>query len=211
MSCTCIRDQLPLLLYDDLPPDEAVAVQKHLASCPSCQREYAALEQLRRTLDAGPAPAAAVNLPALYQEAARRQQRQVRHWRRAAGTLLAAATGLLVALVLNLEVRVEAHQLSVRWGAPLPAAAPPPPPAPAVEGPPSPVTAEDVQLALDLIHALAQDVKARDRQQQKEVDQLRDRLDAFQRQADDRWTATQRNEAALYTALFGPRDKGGKP
>lgn len=45
--------------YQDgtLPPDEAVQMRAHLASCPTCQREWSALQEITRKLDQLPAPA----------------------------------------------------------------------------------------------------------------------------------------------------------
>src|SRR5262249_60281157 len=57
----------------------------------------------------------------LSREAARREQQRLRRWRRAAlvaGAGLAALLALTIGL--NLEVRVEHHQLVLRWGAPPP-------------------------------------------------------------------------------------------
>ena len=78
MNCTEARDRLPHLLYADLPSSEAAAVENHLAACATCRQEYAALRQLRPLLDATPAPAVSVDLPRLYQEAARLRERQLR-------------------------------------------------------------------------------------------------------------------------------------
>jgi hypothetical protein len=46
---------------------------------------------------------------------------------------------------------------------------------------------------------LADDCAARDRQHADAVRWLQNRLDALQRQAQDRWTATERYVSALYT------------
>ncbi len=45
--------------YQDgtLPPDEAVQMRAHLASCPTCQREWSALQEITRKLDQLPVPA----------------------------------------------------------------------------------------------------------------------------------------------------------
>jgi Putative zinc-finger len=207
MSCTPIRDQLPGLLYGELTPDEAAAVRKHLAVCPACRKEHGELQRLRQALDAAPAAVAAVDLPALYQEAARRRQKQLRRWRRAAVALLAVAAALLVAFALNLEVRVEAHQFVIRWGAP-PETVSSSSSMISSRSPPE-VTAEEMDLVKEMIHALAADVRGRDAQQQQALARLRERLDAAQFQADERWAVTRRNEAAFYTALF--KEKGVKP
>src|SRR5205085_103093 len=56
MTCTAVCEQLPLLVYGDLGPAEAAAVERHLAGCPACRAEHASLVQARAALDATPAP-----------------------------------------------------------------------------------------------------------------------------------------------------------
>src|SRR5262245_30462451 len=104
MDCAWTRDRLPPLLYGDLPSGEAAAVENHLANCLACRQECAALKDVRRLLDAVPAPAIKVDVPRLYRQAAARQERKLRRWRPAAVALLASAALLLIALALNLEV-----------------------------------------------------------------------------------------------------------
>jgi hypothetical protein len=210
MTCTDARTQLPALLYSDLPPAAADAVRGHLAGCAACRQEYAALQQVRHTLDAVPPPAVQVDLPRLYREAAERQARRARRWRRAALAGLAAAAVLLLAAGLRLQVHLDARQLVVRWGGP---GGEPPPhrdaPPPEVAEAGAPDEAEKrLQLMSSLIHALAEDLEARDAQQQQALKRLQDRLDALQFQGNARWGETERNIAALYAAQFGPTRKG---
>ena len=53
----CQRVQYNFIDYQDgsLPADEAAAVRAHLTSCPVCQREWSALQEISRRLDALPA------------------------------------------------------------------------------------------------------------------------------------------------------------
>jgi len=201
MNCAEVRAALPAILYDELPSAEAAALRDHLAGCPACRAEHAALRRVGTLLTAVPAPTIRVDLSRLYQEAGRRQHVRLRRWRRAALACCAAAAGLLIALGLRLEVRVEGHQAVVRWGTP-PAALPDQAPAAAavLPGPaPAAVNAEEVRLVHQLIHALADDVAYRDRQNQEALGFLETRLDALQHQAQDRWNATERYVSALYT------------
>jgi hypothetical protein len=211
MNCANARSHLPLLTYGDLAPDEARAVQQHLAGCPECRREFACLQEVRHALDAVPAPAVRVDLPRLYQEAAARQARRARRWRRAALAGLAVAALVVLAFGLRLQVRVEAHQVVLAWGTAL-AAADVVPPAPRQLPPadrPDPAEVERrLQLASSLIHALADDLESRDAQQQESIKRLQVRLDTLQAQSGARWTETRRDIAALYTAQFGPNPKG---
>jgi hypothetical protein len=195
MNCTQVCAALPALVYDALPPEETRILREHLAGCSSCRKEHAALQRLKGVLDTVPAPAVRVDLSQLYQEAARRQQGQLRRWRRAALVGCAAAAAVLVALALKLEVHVGGHQVVVRWGPP-PAVIPAPAPA---AGAPAGVSAEELQLVKQLVHVLADDVAARDRQHQEAILWLQGRVAALQRQAQERWNATERYVSALYT------------
>jgi hypothetical protein len=213
MNCAQVRERLAGLLYGDLDAAETAEVEKHRAGCPTCQKEYASLERLRRSLDAvSAAPAAPVDFPRLYADAARLQQRQLRRWRRAALALLGAAAVLLAVVGLKLELRVEAHQLVVRWGAPTEATpqpeAAPPQHADKIDLPAAPViSADEWQRMRDLIHAIAADVALNSSARRQEFDNLELRLDTLQVHSQQR----DRLVAALYTAQFEPRDKGDKP
>jgi anti-sigma factor RsiW len=116
MSCTLARASLPELVYGDLAPELSADLEKHLAACPACRQERAALEQVRQQLDlAPPVPTVAVDLPRLY--AAANRAKPTRRWVRR--TLAGAAVAAVVAffLLVKLEVRLEGQQLIVRWGA----------------------------------------------------------------------------------------------
>jgi len=54
MNCQRVQDCF--IDYQDgtLPPDESAALRTHLASCPTCQREWSALQEITRKLDAMP-------------------------------------------------------------------------------------------------------------------------------------------------------------
>lgn len=55
MNCQRVQDTF--IDYQDgtLPADESAALRAHLASCPTCQREWSALQEITRKLDALPA------------------------------------------------------------------------------------------------------------------------------------------------------------
>src|SRR6185369_16160756 len=55
MNCQRVQDSF--IDYQDgtLPPDESAALRAHLSSCPTCQREWSALQEITRKLDALPA------------------------------------------------------------------------------------------------------------------------------------------------------------
>ena len=54
MNCSRVQDSF--IDYQDgaLPADESASLRAHLASCPTCQREWAALQEMTRRLDALP-------------------------------------------------------------------------------------------------------------------------------------------------------------
>lgn len=191
MTCSETRDRLALLLYGDLPPDEAARVRDHLRTCPACRAEEAALAQVRHLLAVAPAPRVAVDLAGVYRRAAEQQARRSRRWRRAALVMTAAAVAVLVAAALRFEVRVESHQLSLRWAD----VAAPPAPAPAPPAPVAKTTAPDakfreqMQVLGELVHG-----------QEEVIGQLQDQIAELRRQLAAnarRWQSTERDVAAL--------------
>ena len=202
MTCCEIRERLPLLAYGDLAEAEKKTAEAHLAGCASCREEYAALGRVRELLDAPRGPAAQVDVGAIYRQAAETQRRRARRWRRWALAGMAVAAALFIALaVWNLEIRFEGHQMVVRWGAPAEAPAPAPPQIIVREKiAPAEVTTADLQLVKDLLYAVMADMDARDTRHKEGLAVVRVRLDLMQRQALDRWTATQRLVSLLHTA-----------
>ena len=55
MNCTRVQDCFIDYQDGSLPPDEAAQLRAHLASCPTCQREWSALQEITRKLDTLPA------------------------------------------------------------------------------------------------------------------------------------------------------------
>lgn len=55
MNCQRIQDNFIDLQDGTLPAAESAVVRAHLASCPTCQREWSALQEITRALDAMPA------------------------------------------------------------------------------------------------------------------------------------------------------------
>ena len=206
MNCSDLHDQLALLLYGDLPPAEKANVEKHLAGCPDCRRELRALESVRRLLSSQPEPKVRIDLPELYREAAKRQERRLWRWRRA--TVLVTGVAALFAVLavgLRLEARLEAHQLLLRWGA-VPPEAPAPVLAPQVRPAPEPVKEirpvhladEQLQLLSNLIHALADDYHVLERQEREDASQFQARLQPVQQQNIQRCADLQHSIDALY-------------
>jgi anti-sigma factor RsiW len=210
MNCSEVRASLPLLLYDDLSPAEKALVEKHLADCPGCQREYRALQGVRQTLGLAAAPGVEIDLPQLYRRAAERQERRLRRWRRLA--LAAASVAALVGLLIlgpHLEARFEAHQLVLRWGSAQEAATLVPARASektaaladlssnaAAQG-----AEEQLRLLSDLIRALADNVQSVENRERHNSAELLARLLAMQQQSTQRWTALERNVDSLYQSL----------
>jgi len=55
MNCQRVQDNFIDYQDGSLPPAESAALRTHLASCPTCQREWSALQEITRKLDAMPA------------------------------------------------------------------------------------------------------------------------------------------------------------
>lgn len=207
MNCSDVRAALPLLIYGDAGQQEG-ALRHHLAECATCRREQQALEGVRRLLDTVPAPAVEVDLSRLHRSLSERQMRRARRWRRIAVAFGAIAAVLLLALGLRLEVRVDASQLIVRWGEekPVGQAFQPDLPKPKRQSG-KPDLREELRIHSELIHALKQDADDRDRQFAEQLSELEKYVHALQAQADRRWSATEKDLAALNRLS----EKGEKP
>jgi hypothetical protein len=55
MNCQRVQDNFIDYQDGSLPPAESAQIRAHLASCPVCQREWSALQEITRKLDALPA------------------------------------------------------------------------------------------------------------------------------------------------------------
>jgi DNA-binding transcriptional MerR regulator len=217
MNCSHVRQRLPELLYGDLNPHEAAALQEHLKGCAECRKDGFSLERVRQMLDTLPVPPAAFTLQQLYEKATQRQALRLRRWRRTAQVLCGIAALLLLVFFLRLDLRVDDHQVSLRWGgspgsslAGVSSQSDPAPSGPTVQGL-APELQERVQLQTRLIHAVADDVTARETAQQLQIARLQHRLDLLQAQCDARWSESERNLAGLYVAQFGSSQKGTSP
>ncbi len=209
MNCTQVRDLFAGVVYGDASSADTEVVRQHLASCVTCQAEWEELERVRRILDsaAGPPPVS-IDLARLFQRAADQQRRRMRRWRRAATAVCGLAAGLLLVLLLRMEIRVEAHELVLRWGQKAQKASPVeiPKTEPTVivrrEVIANPEMEEQLRVIRETLHALAGSLDARDVMVRQKLSQLETRLEAVRRQDGQRWNETERNVAALYKAVF---------
>lgn len=207
MNCPTVDELLPLHAYGDLSADEAAEVDGHLAECPGCRAEFAALTAVRQALDATPPPEVVVDPIVISHAAIERSAVRGRwRWAVACGGL---ALGLMGLALLKLEVRVDGQQCVVRWGTPPEIV----PPARLVESAPDTMVAleERVRVLQELTHALAADVAARDRVRGVSQVQTNARLDALVRTIARRFQEAERDVDALYTAQFRPVNEGVKP
>jgi hypothetical protein len=211
MTCADCRDLLPLHLYGDSSDADRRLADAHLSGCAACRAELAALARTRGALDAAPVPPVAVDLNRIFRSEAERQRRAARRWRAAALVGIAAAA---LVVVLRLDIRADARQVTVRWGSPAPVEPPPRvPPAVIVQTQQvvSPELEERLAVLTELIHALAANVETGDRERAADLGRLRSEMAGLRRQGDQRWTETERSVSALYAAQFGPRTQGDKP
>jgi hypothetical protein len=213
MRCTEARTDLPAFACGHLPPEASRRLEEHLAACPTCRRDADELRRVSRLLRADPAPAVEVDLAGLYREAAQRDALRLRRWRRLALAACAAlAAGLLVAVCLNLEVRLEKHQVVLRWGEP-PAADEPTPPAPQtiiVQNGLGPEDQRRLRALQELVETLAVDAETRDLERQQELDRLRASLAELRRQAVLHWEEAEQDVSALL-AHQSRKKKGESP
>ncbi len=212
MNCPDARNELAALLYGELDARQLSAIRQHAAECPKCRTEIEGLEHARKLLDAAsPPPAVHVDAAAILRSEAERQLLRLRRWRRWTLAASAAAAALLVLAVgFKLELRVEAHQLVLRWGAPPVSEAAP------VQAAAFPQVTADSDAAMQaqlvtltrLAQGLIETTGDRDAKHRKELQQLRDGLRDLERQAGLRLRAIDRDVTALYAAVFGVNKKG---
>ncbi len=212
MNCTETRELLPAYAYGDVASNLKRVADEHLASCPQCCGELGALVQLRRLLDVAPVANVDVDMRQIFAEANRRQQAQLRRWRRVAYVTFSAAAALLIAFLLRFEASWEGRQLVVRFGVPSADLAEKqshvvvekqPVPLPRPE-----VTAADLRLVKDLVHNLAATVDQRNSKFQETLAQLEFELNQVQEVARTRWAATERYVSALSASQMDTHTKG---
>jgi hypothetical protein len=216
MNCADVHARLASFAYGDLPEAEANHIREHLNQCSACEQQRLAISEAQRLLDAVPAPAIAVNLPKLYRDVAAEHRRQVRRWRIAAWAGLAAALLVAILLVSRLEVRMDANQVVLRWGAA--PAMPQPHEHPPARHSPEPVfaapqmsTAEiDQQLRMlrELVQAISNDADLRDERRQREITALQGRMHGLEQQMTQLRLAAQREVAALSSTQIPEKQKG---
>src|SRR5262249_7808993 len=117
MNCAQVRLELPALLVGEMNSEDTDRLRRHLDHCSECRHEYEALQSVCRSLDADGVPDIKIDLPRLYRQESERLRWRMRCWRRTAAITAAAAVALIAAgLALRLEMRLEPHQVVVRWG-----------------------------------------------------------------------------------------------
>jgi Putative zinc-finger len=204
MTCDELRPLLPLVVYGDLAGPEAESAAAHLGDCPSCRQEADALRRTRAALDAVPAPEVAIPATAVVQAEAARQARALRRWKRAAVAVTALAAGLLIALLVRPEVRVDNGAVVVRWKDP------PAPPAPTIvyvsQPVPDPQQTERIEALANLVRAFAEAADGRDKDRRTEIAALRTRFNVLAAQGEVRWQEIQRDVGVLYRTQFARKD-----
>jgi anti-sigma factor RsiW len=77
MNCQRVQDNFIDYQDGSLPADESAQLRTHLASCPTCQREWAALQEMTRKLDALPAAEPSARLRENFYAMLETHQREV--------------------------------------------------------------------------------------------------------------------------------------
>lgn len=103
MICEVPRERINALFDGELPPGEALEVERHLKSCPACAEAYV---RLRRLHDALQTPGLAFTPPPALEERVRSDLRGVRLRPANAGLrpFLALAASLLLGVVLGVAI-----------------------------------------------------------------------------------------------------------
>jgi hypothetical protein len=198
MNCGEARDLLPGLVYGDLSAQEAGAVDGHLQACAQCASEARALQQVRQLLRTVPGANVHVNMATVYRDASERSSQHARWWRRMAlGVSGAAAALWIVVFAVRTEIRLEPHQVVIRWANPPadPQRGAMPAPASREVSAPSPEMNEPgkIQEQLTMFGELIFG-------HQQEIAQLQTQLQTLQNQVKTetrRWQATELDVAAL--------------
>jgi hypothetical protein len=79
------------------------------------------------------------------------------------------------------------------------------------EPPADPRVEERLKTMGEILQALAASAENSDRQRQDQLAKLREEMATMRNQSQKRWTETQRDLSALYTAQFGARTSGVNP
>jgi hypothetical protein len=211
MNCKEVQSYLAEFVYDDLASATAAKVIEHLQSCVACRQEHAALLHVRQMLDGAAETSPLVDLPGIYRRAAEMERRRFGSWRRVAIAVAgAAAVFLLGALVLRMELRLDANQLVIRWGAmpDLPQKTAPGAPR-FVDGPSSPAETQNQLLILgELVQGLTQQEEMRERQREEDRAWFLAQIGNLRRQTAQQWMATERDVAALCSTQLNQTQKG---
>jgi hypothetical protein len=211
MNCHETSRSLPEHLYGDLPAGDAAAVEQHLGVCPACRGEWEALQSTRQMLNTLSTPRVPIDLRAIYANANRLQLRRLRRWCYVAAGLGIAASFLIAALLLKIEVRVDAQPVLVRWGARSEGTAQHSTSPISENAGPAPVKeADDVALLKELVRAVVVEIEWRERRQQQELTLVHRRLEGLQRQLQQVRVAAERDMAALYAVQLNNAKKGGE-
>jgi hypothetical protein len=104
MTCAGFEERIALWVGGDLAPEEAAAVEQHVAACADCAGLARGLEEDRAWLASGPPETAEVDFAAMRREIRRSTVRPRRDW-----MWLAAAAAILLAVGVSTLRRMPAR------------------------------------------------------------------------------------------------------
>jgi hypothetical protein len=218
MTCNTTSEKLMEFVYDELPAAESAAMESHLAKCDSCRREWEELAHNVELLDraaAAPAIRTAVEPASVLAAARRGEIARAKRWRLVA--LFATSATILVAIATAAVRRVEVHatHVVICWSE-----------SPSAEDLTDDATVKQLrgELArtqtllaehrrrlddLDRLGSLiVAELKEDDLRLARSAAKLHLRIDAVQRQNDERWQAVGRGFHDWYLAqVTGPIDQ----
>jgi hypothetical protein len=123
VPCRELSDQLLRLAYDDLDPADRAGCEEHLAGCPDCRAEWAALRNTQRLLDLAPERQTQIDLAAVCLRVAARERRSSLLWRVGLGVAGIAASIAAILCISIFDIDVQPGRVVVAWrhSAPAPA------------------------------------------------------------------------------------------
>jgi hypothetical protein len=156
--------------------------------------------KVKQQLNSTALPEVHVDPLTVLDRAAKQQTLTLRRWKRLTVSVSALAACLAFVLLVRPDISLNDGALTVRWREPTLQ----PLPTPAVANDPEQL--RKLELLTELVRGFAESSERSDRDREKQLQELKLRLELTQLQADNRWQDTQRDMGVLYRAQFPRKD-----
>ncbi len=209
MRCDEVRSLLPEHASGGLADPLGLGVETHLAGCPECRAEFAALRGICALLDDTPAPVVQLDAARLREESLHRERRRARRWRRLAVVAMAASVVLAILAVFpRLEIRRDRGQLVIAFGQPQPKETS----GADATGLARQADEERFKQLEQLVHALALDAQNREALEQQELVRIQVELERLRQESVRFRLSTEQDVSTLTRYLQQTmKDKGDMP